>query len=310
MFVSALNDRQTFSMKVRDDGSTSEEAWRSVWGKEAAAVNPLAVVNQGRNSLILEAIQKNDWTDYHNFHAKQHPAWYDKVNGEYKPNKVYYGNLIDSQHRSLQEALGSKDEAEIAKRKARLEESIADFKNAPGEVPHVMAFATYPELAAEHGIGKPSSDWYNSPYNNALVASQGRFQDEYWYENAYFIDHPKELTFALEAVQEFRPEIAGIAAKLNAGAYERSVSSTTFAAEATKSIAHAVIEGTVEGIIPHREDSVNPDPVSSPVGQAFKVPDFPTVGQAIFKERTMNPMQDFLMDQLSRNAEHRKYQLV
>ncbi|MFS0575627.1 hypothetical protein AB1K83_08335 [Sporosarcina sp. 179-K 3D1 HS] len=317
MFVSALNDRETFVMKTRDAGSTSDETWRSVWGKEAAAINPLAAVNQARNASIQEAIRTNDWSAYHNFQAKQHPAWYDKVNGDYKPNKVYYGNLIDTQHRSLQEAIAGNDEREIAKRKARLEESIADFKNAPGEVPHVVAFAKDPELAAGHGIGKPSTDWYNSPYNNALVASQGRFQDEYWYENAYFIDHPKELAFALEAVQQVRPDIAKIAAKVNAGAYERSVASTTFAAEATKTIAQSVIEETVKeaekDIGVSRPDVIDTERVSTRVGQTFRVPDVPTLGRSLLEHReqmTTNKVQDILLDQLSQNAKQRKYQLV
>lgn len=128
MFVSALNNERSFSMQVRDAGSTSDDAWRKVWGKEAAAINPLAAVNHGRNNLILESIRTNDWSDYHNFQAKQHPAWYDKINGEFKQNKMYYGNLIDGQHRSLKEAIQSGDQTEIVKRQGRLDELIADFK--------------------------------------------------------------------------------------------------------------------------------------------------------------------------------------
>lgn len=71
-------------MSVRESSSTSEDSWRKVWGKEAAAVNPLAAVNHGRNGLILESIRTNDWSKYHNFQTKQHPAWYDKVDGQVK----------------------------------------------------------------------------------------------------------------------------------------------------------------------------------------------------------------------------------
>ena len=140
--------------------------------------------------------------------------------------------MIDVQHRSLKEAIQSGDVAEIAKRKANLDERIADFKHAPGEVPHVIAFITDPALAEQHGIGKPSNDWYNSPYNNPLATSQGRFEDQYWYDNPYFADHPKELTFAMEAVQQVRPEIAHIATQINRGAYERNVASTSFTTKA------------------------------------------------------------------------------
>jgi len=118
VFVSVLND-QSFSMQVKDGKSTSDDGWRKVWGKEAAAINPLAAVNQGRNSLILEAVRTNDWSDYHNFQAKQHPAWYDNVGGVMKQNKLYYGNLIDVQYSSLKEAVQSGDKAEIARRKAQ-----------------------------------------------------------------------------------------------------------------------------------------------------------------------------------------------
>ena len=249
MFVSSLSNQQSFSMQVRDASSTSDDAWRKVFGKEAAAVNPLAAVNHGRNGLILESIRTNDWSNYHDFQAKQQPAWYDKVNGEFKQNKMYYSNLIDVQNRSLKEAIQSGDETEIAKRKARLNELISDFKKAPGEVPHVIAFITDPALAAEHGIGKPSNDWYNSPYNNPLVASQGRFEEQDWYDNPYFIDNPKELTFAMESVKEFRPEIAKIAAQINKGAYERNAASTSFTARATQAIAKAGIEKTVKEVV-------------------------------------------------------------
>ncbi|MBE1556661.1 hypothetical protein [Sporosarcina limicola] len=248
MFISALKDPSSFSMHVRDTNSTSDEAWRKVWGKEAAAINPLAAVNHGRNGLIHEAIRTNDWSDYHQFQAKQHPAWYDKVNGEPKQNKLYYGNMIDVQNRSLQEAIQSGDEKEIAKRKAHLNELISDFKQAPGEVPHVNAFIADPALAREHGISKPSNDWYNSPYNNALVASQGRFEDQHWYDNPYFADHPQELNFAVEAAQEYRPDIAKITAAINRGAYERNVASTSFTSNRAQSIAETVVEETMKNV--------------------------------------------------------------
>ncbi len=324
MFVSALNNEQSFSMQVRDAGSTSDDAWRKVWGKEAAAVNPLAAVNQGRNSLILESIRKNDWSDYHNFQAKQHPAWYDKVNGEFKQNKMYYGNLIDGQHRSLKEAVQSGDQTEIAKRQARLDELITDFKKAPGEVPHIIALITDPALAAKHGIEKPANAWYNSPYNNALAASQGRFEEQYWYDNPYFADHPKELTFAMDAVQELRPAIAKMAAEINKGAYERSVASTSYAAKVTQSITAAVIEETVEeaekdlaqAVVTPAGQPIEPvvsEAIAKQASQIIQQFSATTLVEQLFKQRGQlgtTAAHGLLFDQLAQIDEQRKNQVV
>ncbi|GKV56790.1 hypothetical protein NCCP2222_27370 [Sporosarcina sp. NCCP-2222] len=311
MFISALNDRN-FNMQIRDTNQTGGDGWKRVWGKEAAAANPLAAVNQGRNSLIMDSIRKNDWSAYHQFEAKQHPAWYDKVNGEFKPNKLYYGNLLDVQNRSLKEAMQSGDQQEIANRQARMEELIADFKNAPGEVPHVITFATDPELAQKHGIQKPSSDWYNSPYNSDLAASQGRFQDQYWYENPYFADHPNEMTFAMEAVQELRPDIAKIAASINKGAYERNVASSSFSSSASKT-AQPATETEVTEVTDSDETT---DTSATQSSKAFTQAaeqfshQFSADGwiATLFseKEQTVNNSYDVLLDQLTRKAEERR----
>ena len=328
MFVSALNNEKSFSMQVRDAGSTSDDAWRKVWGKEAAAVNPLAAVNQGRNGLILESMRKNDWSDYHNFQAKQHPAWYDKVNGEFKQNKLYYSTLIDVQSRSVREAVQSGDQAEITKRKANLDELIADFKNAPGEMPHVIAFEADPALAAQHGIGKPADDWYNSPYNNALAASQGRFEDQNWYDNAYFADHPKELTFAMEAVKEFSPAVAKLAEQINKGAYERSVASTSYVAKATESITNEVIEKVVneaeKDLLQSKEQVVNEtaqravepivsDAIAKQASQIIQQFSTTTLVEQLFKQRGQlgaTTANGLLFDQLAQNDEQRTNQEV
>ncbi|MCG7344269.1 hypothetical protein MHZ92_08995 [Sporosarcina sp. ACRSL] len=316
MFVSVLNDRQSFSMQVKDANSPSGDGWRKVWGKEAAAINPLAAVNQGRNSLILEAVRTNDWSDYHQFQAKQHPAWYDNVGGVMKQNKLYYGNLIDVQNRSLKEAVQSGDQAEIARRQARMNELIADFKNAPGDVPHVIAFAQDPELAAAHGIPKPSSEWFNSPYNNPLAVSQGRFEDKFWYENPYFADHPNEMAFALEAVNEYRPDIAKIAASINKGAYERNAASSSFNA---KQVQPAIVEEVKEN--EQTENVGIAEQATAALAQATAVKveqfarQFSTVNLAteLFakKERTeTQTTTSYLLDRLNQKAEERKYGIV
>lgn len=323
VFVSSLTKENSFSMKIRDTNSTSADAWRNVYGKEAAAVNPLAAVNQGRNNLILDSMRTNDWSTYHNFQAKQHPAWYDKVNGEFKQNKLYYSTLIDVQSRSVREAVQSGDQAEITKRKANLDELIADFKNAPGEMPHVIAFEADPALAAQHGIGKPSDDWYNSPYNNSLATSQGRFEDQYWYDNPYFADHPKELTFAAEAVKEFGPAVAKLAEQINKGAYERSVASTSYVAKATQSIAETVIEETVnkaeKDLLQPKDQVVNEaaqqaveatinDSIAKQATQIIEQFSTTTLVEQLFKQRGQlgaTAAHSLLFDQLAQNDEQR-----
>lgn len=318
MFVSVLNNRQSFSMQVKDANSPTGDGWRKVWGKEAAAINPLAAVNQGRNSLILEAVRTNDWSDYHNFQAKQHPAWYDNVNGVMKQNKLYYGNLIDVQNRSLKEAIQSGDKEEIAKRQAHMNELIADFKNAPGDIPHVIAFAQDPELAAAHGIPKPSSDWFNSPYNNALAASQGRFEDKYWYENPYFADHPNEMAFALEAVQEYRPDIAKIAAAINKGAYERNVASSSFSAK-PEPAQSPIVEETKEldqadsiGIVEQASTALT-EATTAKVEQFARQFNTVNLAMELFakKERTETETSlDALRERLNQRAAERQYNIV
>ena len=319
MFISALNDPTTFSMQVKDTNSASGDGWRKVWGKEAAAINPLAAVNQGRNSLIMESIRKNDWTDYHQFQAKQHPAWYDNVGGEMKQNKLYYGNLIDVQNRSLQEAMQSGDKAEIAKRKAHLDDLINDFKNAPGAVPHVIAFANNSDLAKEHDIPKVANDWFNSPYNHSMAASQGRFEDKYWYENPFFADNPGELDFAIAAVQEIRPDIAKIAASINKGAYKDNVASTSFS-RAQASVVTPVEDLSIEKPATQKEDRML-EYATEAVKEAttMKVEQFaqqfaPTnLAAELFAKRQetiVKSSHDYLLDRMNQKAVDRKFAIV
>jgi hypothetical protein len=302
-------------MKVRDSSNGSEDGWRKVWGKEAAAINPLAAVNTGRNSLIEESIRTNDWTKYNNFQAKQHPAWYDKVNGEMKQNKLYYGNIIDVQNRSLKEAIQTGDKTEIDKRKAHLDDLINDFKNAPGEVPHVIAFVTDPALASSHGIEKPSNEWYNSPYNNSMAQSQGRFEQINWYENPYFADNPGEMEFAMDAVKEFRPDIANIAATINRGAYERSIGSTATSSKTV--VEYNPIEETIkpEPIIQLAEvqESVASKAIFEQAAQIVSQFSTTSLVEQLFKQNEQaqrSTTHDFLMDRLNRHAEQRKSQVV
>ena len=51
------------------------------------------------------------------------------------------------------------------------------------------------------------------------------------------------MAFAIEAVKEFRPDIAKIAASINKGAYERNVASSSFNAKSVQPATIAEVGG-------------------------------------------------------------------
>lgn len=173
---------------VGADGK-QESSWKAVFGDEARKINPLHDVNTSRNDLILNAISKNDWSDYHRFQAKQHPAWYEEVNGTFQPNKVYYGNLIESKFSALKEAQANNDQKGIETWQKSIVEAIEDFNNAPGIVPYVVGLNHTADLAAQNGVAEPGDDYFDSKWNSPLVSSQGKFEQKMWYENAIFTEN-------------------------------------------------------------------------------------------------------------------------
>lgn len=177
-------------MLVRTNSANSsgnqEGSWKLIFDDEARKINPLFDIKIKRNDLIMESILKDDWTNYHEFQAKQHPAWYERMDGKAVQNKIYYGNLIESKVRSLQEAKASNDKAEILKWEKSLTEAIHDFNNAPGVVPYIVGLNHTEELASRFGVPEPEDEFFNSKWNSSLVLSQGKFEQDMWYENPYF----------------------------------------------------------------------------------------------------------------------------
>ncbi|WP_260838928.1 hypothetical protein [Heyndrickxia oleronia] len=173
-------------MYVRSNTGGDTNSWKMIFGDETRKVNPLFDVNVSRNNLILESIQSNDWSKYNEFEAKQHPAWYEEVDEKQVPNKIYYGNLIESKLKALQEAKMSGDQSVVKSWENNLQEAIKDFKNAPGIVPYVIGLNSNADLAATYGVEEPDGSYFNSPYNSALVNSQGKFEDNMWYDNPIF----------------------------------------------------------------------------------------------------------------------------
>ncbi|RHW39963.1 hypothetical protein D1B33_03710 [Lysinibacillus yapensis] len=173
----------------RESNQGSESNWNLVFGDEARKVNPLFDVKVKRDELILSSIANEDWSDYNEFEAKQHPAWYEQVNGQYQPNKVYYGNLIESKIGALKEAQAKNDLEGIETWTKSLEEAIADFNRAPGIVPYVVGLNHTAEIAAANGVAEPSDEYFDSKWNSPLAASQGKFAQNMWYDNAYFAEN-------------------------------------------------------------------------------------------------------------------------
>ncbi len=180
------------------DGS-QENSWKLVFGDEARKINPLFDIKVKRDELIASSIQNNDWSEYNDFEATQHPAWYEKVDGEYQPNKVYYGNLIESKISALKEAQAENDAEKIEIWSKSLEEAIIDFNKAPGIVPYVVGLNHNAQTAAENGVPEPGDDYFDSKWNSPIVADQGKFEQNMWYDNAYFAQN-QELKQHIETL--------------------------------------------------------------------------------------------------------------
>ncbi|MFC7685763.1 hypothetical protein [Ureibacillus sp. GCM10028918] len=170
---------------TKSGDSSQESSWKLVFGDEARKINPLFDVKVKRDELIISSIQNNDWSEYNKFEAAQHPAWYEEVNGEYQPNKMYYGNLIESKINALKEAKAENDSEKIEIWSKNLKEAIINFNNAPGIVPYIVGLNHNEQTAAENGVPEPGDDFFDSKWNSSIVADQGKFEQNMWYDNAY-----------------------------------------------------------------------------------------------------------------------------
>ncbi|MGM7681945.1 hypothetical protein ACSVDA_07275 [Cytobacillus sp. Hm23] len=172
-----------------NENSTGQTEWKQVFDDEARKINPLFDVKVQRNDLILDSIQNNDWSKYYDFQAKQHPAWYETVNGQATPNKVYYGMLIENNIQTIKEAELAGDREKAANFQKNLEENIEKFNNAPGVVPYIVGLNNTSYIASKYGVAEPSDDFFDSKWNSPLVVSQGKFEQNMWYDNAYIAEN-------------------------------------------------------------------------------------------------------------------------
>ena len=182
----SMNNAMYIQSNSKSSDGDASDTWKKVFGDEARKVNPLFDIHIKRNDLIQNSIKTNDWSKYNEFQSKQHPAWYEAVDGKQVPNKVYYGNLIESKIKAMKEAKASGDQENAVKWEANLKEAITDFNNAPGIVPYIVGLNHNQRTAAEFGVEEPGDEFFDSKYNSHLVTSKGKFEANMWYDNAIF----------------------------------------------------------------------------------------------------------------------------
>ncbi|WP_158736942.1 hypothetical protein [Alteribacillus sp. YIM 98480] len=201
----ALNHANSHGTNVLIKDNTASgkaDAWKEAMASEARAVNPLHDVNSSRNQLIQDAVKTDDWSEYNEYQAKQHPAWYNTENGEAVKNKEYWAELAESRAEALKQAEAENDQEDIKTWESALESAVENLKKAPGEMPHIPVFANGSKLAEKYDIEPASDSWFDSKYNDPLVSSQGKFSNNAWYNNPYFEENPESLEKTLAAVEE------------------------------------------------------------------------------------------------------------
>lgn len=193
----------------------NKERWNSLLKQATEDLNPLQSVNSKRNELIKKSINKEDWSDYNQFQAKQHPAWYEETEGAATKNKTYYGNLLESHIRALKEAKLHNDDEAITTWSERIEEGVKDFNDAPGVTPYVVGLNNTESLAAKFGVAQANDSWFDSKWNDPIVDDQGNFNRKNWYENAYMEENPIVAQATVKAAQiKGSPEVAKAAAEM------------------------------------------------------------------------------------------------
>ncbi|PLS19277.1 hypothetical protein CVD28_02370 [Bacillus sp. M6-12] len=181
--VTTTNDDFVYDVEIVDDGVFTEE-------EKQAIDKVINHKNMTRNDLILDAVATGDWSAYHAFEAKSHPAWYEKTeDGKYVPNKIYFGNLIESSVFSMREADAKYEQAEdgsvekeqalIVKKiwEANVQDLLIGFKKAPGIVPYVIGINSNESYAKEFGVEQPANGFFDSKYNHPSVMDKGVFAE-------------------------------------------------------------------------------------------------------------------------------------
>lgn len=127
-------------------------------------------VNASRQDLIKFSIRTGNWDAYNAFEAFRTPAYFEKIDGKFIHNKVYYGNLIESSLRWFNSPDYADQRANpqaIKDSEFRLKELIADYKTAPGIIPYVIGLNSNESYANTYGVERPSNSYFDSKYNGA-----------------------------------------------------------------------------------------------------------------------------------------------
>ncbi|SOC21074.1 hypothetical protein SAMN05880501_112109 [Ureibacillus xyleni] len=268
-----VNGNRDFGITTSVKNNNGTTSFKAVFGDEARKINPLHDVNNSRNNLIYDAIETNDWSKYYAFEAKQQPAWYEQVNGQYVPNKMYYSSLIEANMNAVQEAKLDGDKELAAIWENNLQQMINKFNQAPGIVPYVVGLNHREDLAAQYGVAMADKSFFDSKYNSQLVATQGKFEQNMWYDNTYFAENKELKDHVAALVSENVPKdsmtnSSSLVAtseeiKTPTSIIEDSVSDSTVTKKQTEVIQNIVAKGDIdtasinliEGIQENQQDS-------------------------------------------------------
>ncbi|MES1045491.1 hypothetical protein FOA22_13555 [Heyndrickxia oleronia] len=200
------NDNEISNVQVLDETS---KQWRQLTHEEAMAYNPLHHVNTQRNSLILDAIEKEKngdpdaWLEYRKFSYKQAPYNFEIVNGKPVYNKFYYGKLFESALHEKKEAELNKDEKGIEIWNNAMLDRLESFKKAPGQVPYIVGLNHLSSTAKEYGVEEADKNWTDPE----LLWIKER---KMWWDNPIFKEQPELLDKALRAAIKYGTDISGI----------------------------------------------------------------------------------------------------
>lgn len=186
-----LDELSNLKVKIKD---TLE--YKTLTHKEALSYNPLHFVNTKRNSLILDAIEKEKngdpdaWLEYRKFSYKQAPYNFEIVDGKPVYNKFYYGTLIESSIRNIKENRNNKDLLEVLT--YNLLDRIKSFRDAPGLVPYVVGLNHNEDLAKQYNVPECDFDVWTNPM------IEWNENKRMWFENPIFEDQPELLEHVLK----------------------------------------------------------------------------------------------------------------
>lgn len=192
-----------FSGMYAKGNEADNKTYQPLTHSEAFSVNPLHGVNASRQALIKQALESGDWTKYWNYEADQSPMHFEQgQDGNFKQNKNYYANLIESAYEAMTEAQMSGDTQKALTWQRNLQERINEYNNAPGMSVYIPRINSTDSLAQQYGILAPDENYIESEYNNPLVRTDGITERRMWYDNPYYQDNPELIQLAINSANQ------------------------------------------------------------------------------------------------------------